>query len=181
MSLWACVEHGITGPMACCKKASLASMTATMQADPLMGLRGPAQDILDKDTRIAQLEAALKDWRKYHAHLEDCTLSRPCPCGFDAWVEKVEALTAKETMAKPRIDQAPIARVIVYGDLPAEVLMYAPGLPVGEHDLYCEPTALETKVAREPGDFSKCGAVGHQTTGICSHCGQELQQGRPHG
>jgi len=31
MSLWACIEHGLAGPMACCGKASLASLTATNQ------------------------------------------------------------------------------------------------------------------------------------------------------
>jgi hypothetical protein len=35
--------------------------------------------------------------------------------------------------------QAPIAKVIVRDDGPADVVLYAPGLPPGEHDLYCEP------------------------------------------
>ena len=47
--------------------------------------------------RAKKLEAALRDWRKYHCHTEFCKLSRPCECGFDARAEKVEALTASET------------------------------------------------------------------------------------
>ncbi len=35
--------------------------------------------------------------------------------------------------------QAPIAKVIVREDGPANVVFYAPGLPLGEHDLYCAP------------------------------------------
>ncbi len=49
MSLWACVEHGLTGPMACCRKASLASLTAVTQACSKV-------EIDAKDARIAALE-----------------------------------------------------------------------------------------------------------------------------
>lgn len=45
-----------------------------------------------------------------------------------------------ETAAEP-IDQAPIARVIVTEDAPAGVVLYAPGLPPGEFDVYLEPTS----------------------------------------
>jgi hypothetical protein len=37
--------------------------------------------------------------------------------------------------------QAPIAKVTVWGHLPPNVEIYAPGLPPGEHELYCEPEA----------------------------------------
>ena len=41
----------------------------------------------------------------------------------------------------PAIDQAPIARVIVTDGAPAGVVLYAPGLPPGEFDVYLEPIA----------------------------------------
>lgn len=37
------------------------------------------------------------------------------------------------------LTQAPIAKVIVREDGPADVVLYAPGLPLGEHDLYLMP------------------------------------------
>jgi hypothetical protein len=40
---------------------------------------------------------------------------------------------------KEDISQAPIAKVTVWDHLPPSVEMYTPGLPPGEHDLYCEP------------------------------------------
>lgn len=49
--------------------------------------------------------------------------------------------------------QAPIARVIVpdgvAGGAPLQVELYDPGLPPGEHDLYCEPSAQEWRAIRE--------------------------------
>ena len=54
--------------------------------------------------------------------------------------------------------QAPIARVIVSEDGPAQVLLYAPGLPVGEHDVYLEP-ADQPKPA--PCDGGTCGLGGY--------------------
>jgi hypothetical protein len=35
--------------------------------------------------------------------------------------------------------QAPIARIVVANDKIADATLYAPGLPAGVHDLYCEP------------------------------------------
>jgi hypothetical protein len=42
----------------------------------------------------AERDAMVAALRKYHAHLPDCNLARPCSCGFDAvW----ESLTSSET------------------------------------------------------------------------------------
>lgn len=60
--------------------------------------------------------------------------------------QRGEATPTFETAASP---QAPIARVIVSEDAPAQVLLYAPGLPIGEHDLYCEPTARVKSISQE--------------------------------
>jgi len=42
--------------------------------------------------RIRELEAALRNWHRYHAHLEFCNLARPCSCGFDRLAELIEKL-----------------------------------------------------------------------------------------
>lgn len=52
-------------------------------------------------------------------------------------VERAVVRPAPET-ASP---QAPIARIHVYGDQITGAKFYAPGLPDGEHDLFCEPEA----------------------------------------
>lgn len=74
--------------------------------------------------------------------------------GTLAYIAEVQASlrTARgsemETFAESAIDQAPIARVIVTDDAPAGVVLYAPGLPPGEFDVYLEPT--ETACVRKP-------------------------------
>ncbi len=64
---------------------------------------------------------------------------------------------ADETKASP---QAPIARLIVpdgvAGGAPLQVELYEPGLPPGEHDLYCEPEATAPYMrAEKAGDSLK--------------------------
>jgi len=75
MSLWACIEHGLTGPMACCGKASLASLTATDQF-PQKAVGG--SDVChtcaayvkviteDLEPRIRELEAREATWNMRH-------------------------------------------------------------------------------------------------------------------
>lgn len=63
----------------------------------------------------------------------ECVFYPSCACGH---ADDDQNSTAKTTSS-----QAPIAKVKVYGHLPASVELYAPGLPPGEHDLYCEPPA----------------------------------------
>ncbi len=65
---------------------------------------------------------------------------------LEAYARGVADRPSDETAASP---QAPIARVIVSEDAPAQVLLYAPGLPIGEHDLYCEPTARVKSISQE--------------------------------
>jgi len=57
--------------------------------------------------------------------------------------EKAGRATA-ETSVQPKIDQAPIARLTVTDSgvgstMFVSAALYAPGLPPGEHDVYCEP------------------------------------------
>lgn len=67
---------------------------------------------------------------------------------------------AQETPAP----QAPIAKLLVPDGVsagaPLQVEMYAPGLPPGEHDLYCEqPTANEVPVSGSPGEILGCKCI----------------------
>jgi hypothetical protein len=43
---------------------------------------------------------------------------------------------------KSNSPQAPIAKIRVWAHLPPDVTLYAPGLPPGEHDVYCEPMSV---------------------------------------
>lgn len=53
-------------------------------------------------------------------------------------IRRAEAVLA--TLRRFATPQAPIARVAVLADFnPGGVTLYAPGLPPGDHDLYCEP------------------------------------------
>jgi hypothetical protein len=72
--------------------------------------------------------------------------------GFDGWWDSVDDETRDEILTRlssiigeewPRGPQAPIAQLTINdaGEI-AGTLMYAPGLPPGDHDLYCEPEAL---------------------------------------
>jgi hypothetical protein len=47
--------------------------------------------------------------------------------------------------------QAPIARVTVKDGMVTRTGLYAPGLPDGEHDLYCEPEATAPYLRDQPG------------------------------
>ncbi len=49
---------------------------------------------------------------------------------------------AGATPAPASSPQAPIAKVVVGEDDSLLTMLYAPGLPPGEHDLYCEPASV---------------------------------------
>lgn len=49
-----------------------------------------------------------------------------------------------------RSPQAPIGKLTVATWGPAGFEMYAPGLPPGEHDLYCEPEATAPYLRDQP-------------------------------
>ena len=52
MSLWTCIEHGLTGPMACCRKQNLASLSAVTQAWTAVTQACSKGEIDAKDARI---------------------------------------------------------------------------------------------------------------------------------
>jgi hypothetical protein len=52
-----------------------------------------------------------------------------------------------------RSQQAPIARLTIEGGVVTRTGVYAPGLPDGEHELYCEPAAVAPYLrAVQPGE-----------------------------
>lgn len=76
--------------------------------------------------------------------------------------------------------QAPIALLTVSSaDTVAGVTMYAPGLPPGEHDLYCEPEATAPYL-RECNHEHGSGLMDRQGNGefTCHECGHTQKIGR---
>jgi hypothetical protein len=75
---------------------------------------------------------------------------RVCPKCNRNWISGKEACDCEPSESP----QAPIAKLIipdgVSGGAPLQVEMYAPGLPPGEHDLYCEPEAVAPYMRAEP-------------------------------
>lgn len=57
-------------------------------------------------------------------------------------VARDDLIQEKERL-EAAMDQAPIARVIVTEDATAAVILYAPGLPPGEFDVYLEPSTAK--------------------------------------
>ena len=89
---------------------------------------------------------------RYAQHDHDCasrkekfTPSRgyircSCSCGLDAVINDV--VEAEWRAGETSVPQTPIVRVIVQNDRIDGAKMYTPGLPDGEHDLYCEPVGV---------------------------------------
>lgn len=120
--------------------------------DGTMSLMHPSLSPTEKLVRYSdyqKLEAAL---HKAFSQFENITvagtleIAKDRAHSFIGWyynnIETPDG-SAPETFAEPAIDQAPIARVIVTDDAPAGVVLYAPGLPPGEFDVYLEPTKGE--------------------------------------
>jgi hypothetical protein len=55
----------------------------------------------------------------------------------EPYIARIDAL-----LKQAPTPQAPIAKVTVWRNLPPNVQIYAPGLPPGDHELYCEPEAV---------------------------------------
>lgn len=91
-----------------------------------------------------QARAMALFWTGGDADGVTCADIRKATDGYNEWLKRSHA--PDETTPSP---QAPIARVIVSEDAPAQVLLYAPGLPIGEHDLYCEPTGRVKSISQE--------------------------------
>jgi len=53
--------------------------------------------------------------------------------------------------------QAPIAKLYINGGVANGVVVYAPGLPDGEHELYCEPASVAPAVKATPHRLDQFG------------------------
>lgn len=85
----------------------------------------------------SELEAEIERLRPQAAMAEDFSRT------ISAQLDTIERLRAE-------LEHAPIAKVTVAGGLVVRTGLYAPGLPDGEHDLYCEPVAAhETPAVKE--------------------------------
>lgn len=86
-------------------------------------------------------------------------------------------VTESESAQVATTPQAPIAKVIVRDDGPADVMLYAPGLPIGEHDLYCEPPAPSGQKVPHPcfAPETKAPHFFHNDS-PCRHCGKDASE-----
>ncbi len=95
--------------------------------DLLAILRNPPPEVFGPYVAAAQ-EIAQR--------LED--LGRPT-AGVSYWIAKAESLQERVTKLEETLEHAPIARVTVQDGKVTRTLQYTPGLPDGEHDLWCAP------------------------------------------
>jgi hypothetical protein len=140
------------------------------QAGEMAANMADARDVLIycEDDEIERLRDALR----MVTHSLDCArpffdpqLGLPA---VDYRLRVAKDLLAGVSVEKEDISQAPIAKVTVWDHLPPSVEMYTPGLPAGEHDLYCEPPDHRGQKGPHPFfDIKKanellCEADGHQ-------------------
>lgn len=93
------------------------------------------------------IDEAIEENRRLRNGLE---LAREWLTGWvsaEPYLGKIDALLGNDYSP-----QAPIARLQVLEDGRLAVSMYAPGLPPGEHDLYCEPEAVAPYLRDQPGE-----------------------------
>lgn len=110
-------------------------------ADMKLTMAGQAQGLEILRAENAQLRSALqrfvtaaKSWHDFHHGSKTVQCDWICEC-LPAG-EKALAGVAEHP-------QAPIAQLTInQGGEIAGTVMYAPGLPPGDHDLYCEPEAV---------------------------------------
>jgi hypothetical protein len=106
------------------------------------------QRVRESGDLFARLEDCRRRIGKMCSELRSPRMSIPVEWTDDDFFISVTIKDAIETLTRAaqnasagetETPQAPIAKVIVREDGPADVMLYAPGLPPGTHDLYCEP------------------------------------------
>lgn len=129
--------------------------------------------------------------RKVHAwlgealsHLEPEQRNEDCPDGEHDWgayfCRRCGRSVVLRAAAEPRAPQAPIAKITVresgaghYAPDEVSVSFYAPGLPPGDHDVYCEPMsvapALKSFQARDCDDSGQRADESAACSGTSSH------------
>lgn len=90
----------------------------------------------------SELEAEIERLRPQAAMAEDFSRT------ISAQLDTIERLRAE-------LEHAPIAKVTVAGGLVVRTGLYAPGLPDGEHDLYCEPVAAHETPAVTDAEYDR--------------------------
>ena len=103
---------------------------------------GPDTGFAERPMTAAELaarEPALKIARDIYRHANQAGV-----CYAEIWRTIADAFDGP---------QAPIAQLTINqaGEI-AGTLMYAPGLPPGDHDLYCEPEAVAPYLRAQPAE-----------------------------
>lgn len=115
-------------------------VAASLIDDAKLTILGQEQGLEIMRDENEQLRAALqrfvtaaKSWHDFHHGSETVQCDWLCEC-----------IPAAERALGgiPEHPQAPIAKVTVKDGMVARTGLYAPGLPDGEHDLYCEPESV---------------------------------------
>jgi hypothetical protein len=116
-----CLQHSFTAPCPYCQRDALAADLAQLSEKACAAV-------------LAYRAALNKLTDSFKYSTEVVTIARTA------------LATPQETPEEHQIDQAPIARLTVTESgvgsmMYVSAAMYAPGLPPGEHDVYCEPTS----------------------------------------
>lgn len=92
--------------------------------------------------------------QEIYGHVEalEAEIERLRPAA-ESWESYVAAQERKDSPVETASPQAPIARINVFNDRIAEAKLYAPGLPEGEHDLFCVPDAVAPCMRDETNDL----------------------------
>lgn len=110
----------------------IADMKLTM-AGQEQGLEILREENAQLRTALQRFVTAAKSWHDFHHGSQTVQCDWICEC----------LPTGEKALAGvPEHPQAPIARVTISDGMATRTGLYAPGLPDGEHDLYCEPEAL---------------------------------------
>jgi hypothetical protein len=92
-----------------------------------------------EDHLRARIESQRQEIERLQRQLSDCELS------LRNYDDGVSEYWLRHPSHEPCEPQAPIARIrigLASGYPPQVVKLYSPGLPSGEHDLYCEPMSV---------------------------------------
>ena len=110
----------------------IAEMQTTI-AGQRQGLEILKQENDQLRTALQRFVTAAKSWHDFHHGSETVQCDWLCAC-IPAGERALAGI--------PEHPQAPIARLQVHESGALAVSLYAPGLPAGEHDLYCEPETV---------------------------------------
>lgn len=147
-------------PRPCCKLCESPDETAPASNGVVAELESLAKafEYNGNANRLKTCRNAIAEIERLTSELIDATALA------QGYRNELDDIPADETTSP----QLPIARVVIREDEPPGLQMYAPGLPPGAHELYCEPEAVAPYVRAEKAAESRhpCGCL---VGTICPH------------